>query len=77
LSGHARSDAHRQAGHRLVLKIQTSDDDHVPAFSQDPQVTVFSGKEGTRITLPVVTDLSSRYRDSVDLKAKAFNGSGA
>jgi hypothetical protein len=40
-------------------------------------VTVFSGKEATRITLPVVTDTSALYKDSIDLKAKGFGGSTA
>jgi hypothetical protein len=68
---------HLRAGHRLRLKVAASDDDHVATFAVDPRVSVFSGREGTRITLPVVTDKSSLFKDSVDLKARGFTGSSA
>ena len=45
---------HLRAGHRLVLRVTTSDPDKVPLFAVDPQVTVFTGAGGTRVTLPVV-----------------------
>jgi len=45
---------HLRAGHRLVLRMTTSDPDKVPLFAIDPQVRVFTGADGTRVTLPVV-----------------------
>ena len=45
---------HLRAGHRLVLQVTTSDPDKAPLFAFDPQVTVFTGPEGTNVTVPVV-----------------------
>ena len=45
---------HLRAGHRLVLQVTTSDPDKAPFFSVDPQVSVFTGPEGTKVTVPVV-----------------------
>jgi hypothetical protein len=42
-------------GHRLVLRFTTSDPDKVPTFAADPNVTVFTGPNGTRLQVPVVT----------------------
>ena len=46
---------HLRAGHRLVLQVTTSDPDKVPFFTVDPNVTVFTGPEGTNVTVPVVS----------------------
>jgi predicted acyl esterase len=47
---------HVRAGDRLVLRVTTSDDDKLPLFTIDPNVTVFTGgADGTRIELPVAT----------------------
>jgi putative CocE/NonD family hydrolase len=46
---------HLRAGHRLVLQVTTSDADKVPMFADDPRVTVFTGAEGTEVTVPIVT----------------------
>jgi predicted acyl esterase len=54
-------------GHRLVLRITTSDPDKIPLFSLDPNVTVFTGKNDTVLKLPVV-DHPVLYRDTVSLK---------
>jgi len=43
-------------GHRLVMRVTTSDPDKVPTFAVDPQVTVFTGPEATELRVPVVTD---------------------
>ncbi|HEX7166776.1 MAG TPA: CocE/NonD family hydrolase [Acidimicrobiales bacterium] len=43
------------AGHRLVLRVTTSDTDKVPTFAVDPNVTVFTGPGGTVLELPVAT----------------------
>jgi predicted acyl esterase len=67
---------HLKAGHKLVLKVASSDEDHVPTFANDPQVSVFSGKEGTRFHLPVVP-ASDLYPDTLDLAAEGYGGSGA
>ena len=45
---------HLRAGHKLVLRVTTSDPDKVPLFSVDPAVTVFTGADATRVSLPVV-----------------------
>ena len=44
-----------RAGHRLVLRVTTSNYDKVPVFSVDPRVTVFTGPGGTHLTLPTVS----------------------
>ena len=46
---------HLRAGHRLVLQVTTSDPDKAPLFAEDPNVSVFTGPEGTNVTVPVVT----------------------
>ena len=45
---------HLRAGHRLVLRMTTSDPDKVPLFAVDPRVTVFTGAGATSVELPVV-----------------------
>jgi X-Pro dipeptidyl-peptidase C-terminal non-catalytic domain len=45
---------HVHAGHSLELRVTTSDPDKVPLFSVDPQITVFTGADATRLRLPVV-----------------------
>jgi predicted acyl esterase len=54
-------------GHRLVLRVTTSDPDKIPLFSVDPKVTVFTGVPHTVLELPVV-DRPILYRDAVSLK---------
>jgi hypothetical protein len=46
---------HLRAGHRLVLQVATSDADKAPLFAEDPNVSVFTGPEGTNVTVPVVS----------------------
>jgi hypothetical protein len=46
---------HLRAGHRLVLQVTTSDPDKAPFFTIDPNVSVFTGPEGTNVTIPVVS----------------------
>ncbi len=46
---------HLRAGHRLVLQVTTSDPDKAPFFTVDPNVSVFTGAEGTNVTVPVVS----------------------
>ena len=43
---------HLRAGHRLVLRITTSDPDKVPLFAVDPAITVFTGNDATALHLP-------------------------
>ena len=45
---------HVRPGHRLVMRVTTSDPDKVPLFAVDPEVTVFTGNDATAIHLPVV-----------------------
>ncbi len=47
---------HLREGHRLVLRVTTSDPDKVPLFSEDPEITEFTGVDATGIDLPVVAD---------------------
>jgi predicted acyl esterase len=57
---------HLRQGHRLVLRVTTSDPDKVPMFAQDLQVTVFTGPEATSVELPVVPG-ATLYPDVVPL----------
>jgi uncharacterized protein len=57
---------HLRAGHRLVLRITTSDPDKAPTFAVDPRVTVFTGPEGTSFELPVIAG-AQLYPDTVPL----------
>ncbi|HYH59933.1 MAG TPA: CocE/NonD family hydrolase [Thermoleophilaceae bacterium] len=59
---------HIRKGHRLVLQVTTSDPDKVPMFSVDPQVTVFTGADGTNVTVPVVRK-PRLVRDRVPLES--------
>lgn len=54
-------------GHRLVLRISTSDPDKIPLFGIDPKVTVYTGVPHTMLRVPVI-DRPVLYRDSLSLK---------
>jgi predicted acyl esterase len=41
-------------GHRLALRLTTSDPDKVPTFAVDPRVTIATGPGGTVLQIPVV-----------------------
>jgi predicted acyl esterase len=70
--------AHRfKAGTRIGLKVNTSDPDHAPTFSAAPIVVVHTGAEGTKVTLPVLESASSVFKDTINLEAEGFSGSGA
>ncbi len=56
-----------RAGHKLVLRVTTSDPDKVPTFAADPQVTVAAGGKATALALPVV-DAPVVARDTVPLE---------
>jgi hypothetical protein len=57
---------HLRAGHRLVLRVTTSDPDKVPMFAEDVQVTVFTGPDATSVDVPVVPG-ATLYPDTVPL----------
>jgi hypothetical protein len=57
---------HLRAGHRLVLRVTTSDPDKVPMFAGDPRVSVFTGPQATSVEVPVV-DGARLYPDEVPL----------
>lgn len=60
--------AHRlRKGHRLVLRVTTSDDDKVPFFAIDPNVTVYTGPGDTMLQLPLVAN-AKLYKDTFSLK---------
>ena len=67
---------HLREGHRLVLRVSTADPDKVPLFAIDPQVTVFTGENATRIDVPVV-DKPALYPDDVPLVEDAPTGPAA
>jgi hypothetical protein len=45
---------HVRPGHRLVLRVTTSDPDKVPLFAADPEIRVFTGMDATSLKLPVL-----------------------
>jgi uncharacterized protein len=47
---------HLREGHKLVLRVTTSDPDKVPTFAEDPNVTVFTGPGATSVRVPVVAN---------------------
>jgi predicted acyl esterase len=57
---------HLRAGHKLVMRVTTSDPDKVPMFAIDPKVTVFAGPNGTSFELPVIPN-AQLYPDRVPL----------
>ena len=61
---------HLRAGHRLVLRVTTSDPDKVPMFAEDVQVNVFTGPGATSVNLPVV-QAPTLYPDTVPLTEEA------
>src|SRR5919108_795952 len=58
---------HLRKGHRLVLRVTTSDPDKIPLFSIDPNVTVWTGVPHTVLSLPVV-DRPVLYKDTLNTK---------
>ncbi|HYI19406.1 MAG TPA: CocE/NonD family hydrolase C-terminal non-catalytic domain-containing protein, partial [Solirubrobacteraceae bacterium] len=64
---------HLRAGHKLVLRVTTSDPDKVPLFAVDPQVTVYTGADATRVSLPVVPG-ATLHRDTVPLAGAVVAG---
>ncbi len=58
---------HLRAGHKLVLRVTTSDPDKVPLFAADPAVNVFTGAGATQLTLPAVPE-AALYADTVPLQ---------
>jgi predicted acyl esterase len=61
---------HLRAGHELVLRVTTSDPDKVPTFATDPNITVFTGPQGTSVEVPVV-GAAQLYPDTVPLSLGA------
>lgn len=57
---------HLKPGHRLLLRVTTSDPDKLAFFSVDPQITVFTGPGDTALHLPVV-DRPVLYPDRLSL----------
>ncbi len=57
---------HLREGHRLVLRVTTSDPDKVPLFAGDVQVRIFTGPGATSVNVPVVAD-ATLYPDTVPL----------
>ena len=64
---------HLRAGHKLVLRVTTSDPDKVPLFAVDPAVKVFTGADATRVTLPVVPG-ATLHADTVPLEGQVVAG---
>jgi uncharacterized protein len=59
---------HLRRGHRLVLQVTTSDADKAPLFAEDPRVTVFTGRDATAATVPVVPNAKLSADDVFDDK---------
>ncbi|MGH2739626.1 MAG: CocE/NonD family hydrolase [Actinomycetota bacterium] len=57
-------------GHRLALRVTTSDPDKVPFFAVDPNITVFTGPDATVLRLPVI-DNPVIYKDLLNLEPPA------
>jgi predicted acyl esterase len=57
-------------GHKLTLRITTSDDDKVPFFAVDPHITVFTGRSETMLQLPLIRS-PKLYKDAFPLKRKS------
>jgi hypothetical protein len=66
---------HLRAGHRLVLRVTTSDPDKVPMFAQDVQVSVHTGPGATAIDVPVVAQ-PTLYPDTMPLTANGATPTG-
>ena len=65
---------HLRAGHKLVLRVQSSDPDKVPTFAVDPNIDVFTGgPDGSAVTLPVVEN-AKLYADNVPFGSSAPPG---
>jgi uncharacterized protein len=47
---------HLRTGHRLVLRVTTSDPDKAPTLAVDPDVTVYTGPGGTAVRVPVAEE---------------------
>ncbi len=58
---------HLKKGHRLVLRVTTSDPDKIPTFAVDPNVRVYTGVSHTVVQVPVL-DRPVIYRDTLNLK---------
>jgi predicted acyl esterase len=55
---------HLRKGHRLTMRVTTSDPDKAPFFTVDPNVTVYTGAGNTQLQVPVV-DKATFYKDDV------------
>jgi predicted acyl esterase len=64
---------HWRKGHKLTLRITTSDPDKVPLFAIDPQITITSGAGATALKLPVI-ESPKLYDDRFRLKINGFGG---
>ena len=60
---------HLREGHRLVLRVTTSDPDKVPMFAEDVQVTVFTGPGAASVDVPSIA--TPLYPDTVPLTEEA------
>jgi predicted acyl esterase len=62
---------HWRKGHKLVLRITTSDPDKVPIFAIDPNITIFSGPDATVLKLPLI-ESPKLYDDKFKLKIAGY-----
>jgi predicted acyl esterase len=58
---------HLRRGHRLMLRVTTSDPEKVPLFPFDPNVTVYTGSDKTVVKLPLI-ESPKLYPDRFSLK---------
>ena len=64
---------HWRKGHKLVLRITTSDPDKVPLFAVDPNITIISGPGTTALKLPLIEN-PKLYDDKFRLKIPGYGG---
>jgi predicted acyl esterase len=64
---------HWRKGHKLVLRITTSDPDKVPFFAIDPNITIFSGPDASVLKLPLI-ESPKLYDDKFKLKIAGYGG---
>ncbi len=57
---------HLKPGHRLVLRVTTSDPDKIPMFAGDAGVSVFTGEGATSVVVPVA-EQPTLHPDTVPL----------
>jgi predicted acyl esterase len=64
---------HLRKGHKLLLRVTTSDPDKVPLFTIDPNVTVYTGPDASVLKLPLM-ESPKTYPDRFPLGRPTTSG---